>query len=113
MDPRHRFGREAERIAERHYLARGFRTLARNYRVRCGELDLVMERGGLLLFVEVKGRRGDWRGGAWADRWGPKIRRLRAAMVAYLQRESPEFEEIRLEIVFVTPGRVEVCYRGV
>ena len=33
---------------------KGARILARNYRTRFGELDLIAELGGVLLFVEVK-----------------------------------------------------------
>ena len=59
-----RRGREAERHAERWLKARGLQVLARNYRCRFGELDLVMRQGDTLVFVEVRLRRDERFGGA-------------------------------------------------
>lgn len=50
-------GREAEALAETHLHARGLRTVARNYRCRYGELDLVMRDGPALVVVEIRYRR--------------------------------------------------------
>lgn len=49
-------GAAGEDIAARLYAARGARILARRYRVRGGEIDLVVEEAGTLVFVEVKAR---------------------------------------------------------
>ncbi|MDP9142561.1 MAG: YraN family protein [Pseudomonadota bacterium] len=49
-------GAEAEAAAERLLSAQGLRTLARNYRCRGGELDLVMLDGKTLVVVEVRAR---------------------------------------------------------
>lgn len=52
-------GRKGERLAERHLRQQGFKILFRNLRNPCGEMDLVAQRGELLLFCEVKARRGE------------------------------------------------------
>ena len=49
-------GRWAERMAAWRYRLNGFRLLAERYRTPVGELDLVMRRGQLLVFIEVKAR---------------------------------------------------------
>ena len=46
-----------------HYMVRGYRLLGRNVRHRAGEIDLVMKRGRLIAFIEVKSR---------ADRWSDR-----------------------------------------
>ena len=53
-DHRRTLGRYGEKLAVEHLLARGFSLLARNYRTRRGEIDLIAFDGRTLIFVEVK-----------------------------------------------------------
>ncbi len=50
------FGSEGEGLAARYLERLGFRILERNYRCRLGEIDLIVEKGGTISFVEVKSR---------------------------------------------------------
>lgn len=50
-------GDDAERIAERFLTKRGLELVARNYRCRYGEIDLIMRQAETLVFVEVKLRK--------------------------------------------------------
>lgn len=50
-------GRRGEEAAVRLLLAKGYTILARNWRIRSGELDIVARDGRTLVFVEVKTRR--------------------------------------------------------
>lgn len=50
-------GQLGENLAEKYLEEKGYRTLARNFRTRFGEIDLVMQDGEYLVFVEVKTRR--------------------------------------------------------
>ena len=54
--PSRQLGVRGERRAAWFYRLRGFRIVGRNVRLRSGEIDLVVRRGGLLVFVEVKTR---------------------------------------------------------
>ena len=51
-------GRWAEEVAARHLADHGLVCRERNFRSRYGEIDLVMEDGALVVFVEVRSRRG-------------------------------------------------------
>ncbi len=47
-------GLAAEDIVSRDYLSRGYRLVAQRWRGRCGEIDLIFQGTGELIFVEVK-----------------------------------------------------------
>jgi putative endonuclease len=66
MNARHLLeGRRGERIASRFLLRQGFDILARRYRARSGELDIVALERGTLVFVEVKTRSSKDFGEPW------------------------------------------------
>ena len=52
-----RFGRRAESLAAWWLRLKGYRILAREFRVPVGEIDLIARRGTILAFVEVKARK--------------------------------------------------------
>lgn len=55
-DARRIFGDSAEALAARHLEAKGMRVLARQFRTRYGEIDLIAKDGDEIVFVEVKAR---------------------------------------------------------
>lgn len=56
MKHNQRMGRWGEQAAAAYLLERGYQILARNVRTPYGEIDLVAEVDGLMVFVEVKAR---------------------------------------------------------
>jgi putative endonuclease len=73
-------GAPGEELACRHLESRGYRILARNYRCRSGEVDLVARQDATTVFVEVKERRGASHGqGFEAVTLGKRQRIVRAA----------------------------------
>ena len=79
-------GSDAEALAARFLEARGLKVLARNFRARRGEIDLVARDGDTLVFVEVRLRRSSAFGGAVESITPQKRARLVAAAQAYLLR---------------------------
>ena len=77
-------GAAAERIAEAFLLARELRLVERNYRCRGGEIDLIFQHGGALVFVEVRLRRSANFGGAAASVTRTKQARIMRAARHYL-----------------------------
>lgn len=89
--PRHlRLGAAAEDASRRHLEARGFTLVTANYRSRYGEIDLVMQHGNLLVFVEVRLRRHPGFGGAAASVTRAKQQKIIASAQSFLQ-DHPQF----------------------
>ena len=94
-------GAQAEALAAQYLEARGLVILARNFRTRRGEIDLVARDGDTLVFVEVRYRSRSDFGGAAASVTARKQQRIVAAALAYLsrlRREPPcRFDAILLD----------------
>ncbi len=106
-DPRTETGRAGEEAALAVYLSRGYRTVARNWRCRIGELDLVVARGDTLVFCEVKARRGATFGGGFDAVTHRKRAKLRAVAQAFLIATGTMPDSIRFDVasVRVAEGR--------
>jgi uncharacterized protein (TIGR00252 family) len=83
-DERLELGRLGEALAATLLEAAGLRVVARNWRCREGEIDLVAAGPGLLVFCEVKTRRGQGYGSPAAAVTPAKQARLRRLAAAYL-----------------------------
>jgi putative endonuclease len=84
VDPRRTLGDAGERAVARWYVAAGYDVLDRNWRCREGELDVVAGRDGLVVFCEVKTRRGTGFGLPAEAVTVAKQRRLRGLALRWL-----------------------------
>jgi putative endonuclease len=102
-------GAAAETLAAEFLQARGLSIVARNYRCRGGEIDLIARDGDSLIFVEVRLRRDAAFGGAAESITIAKRRRLAFAANHYLSRLNRE-PPCRFDAILLTaldPGRIE------
>jgi putative endonuclease len=98
---RSHLGAKAEEAALRHLRAKGLRLMCRNRANVCGELDLVMERGETVVFVEVRARTV---GSAVSSRdaVGPKkLAKVRRTAELFLRQHRLEKRKVRLDVVAV------------
>jgi putative endonuclease len=96
-----RAGAEGETLACRHLQDRGFRILARNFRCRSGEIDVVARDGDVTVFVEVKDRRGRSHGeGHESVTFGKRRRVVRAARL-YAASNGLSEAPIRFDVVSI------------
>jgi putative endonuclease len=104
-----RIGFAAEQVELDYLLSRGLRLVTRNFRVRVGELDLVMTDGDQLVFVEVRQRASDRFGGAAASVTPSKQRRVRRAAQAFLSsaRGAGAWPAFRFDVVAIEGARVD------
>jgi putative endonuclease len=80
--------------------------VARNWRSTIGELDLVVARRGIMVFVEVKARTSGLLSGPFDAVTPSKRRRLQRLAEVFLAAEEPREGRFRFDVASVTvPGR--------
>jgi putative endonuclease len=101
-------GARGEDLAAAWYERHGYEVLARNWRCREGELDLVVQRGRELVFVEVKTRTSDRFGLPAEAVTVRKQQRLRGLAVRFLAEAGGGASSLRFDVVAILGGRVQV-----
>ena len=102
-------GRAGEAATARWYEKSGYAVVARNWRCRQGELDLVVRRGPLVVVCEVKTRRTTTHGAGVEALDVRRQHRLRQLTARWLATERPTgVESVRIDVASVTRGRIEV-----
>jgi putative endonuclease len=111
----YRRGHSSEWLAALALMAKGFRIVARRYRTKLGEIDLIARRGNLVLIVEVKARATLV---AAMEALGRESeRRIEGAADMWLSRQ-PDYGKlsVRFDMVAVLPWRwpvhVENAFQG-
>ena len=104
MADNHELGRWGERVAGEYLTERRWRVLERNYRDGPRELDLIVERGELVAFVEVKTRLGS--GALESINWRKRLDLARAA-ARWIREADPDersrWSAYRFDVVVVRP----------
>jgi putative endonuclease len=100
-DPRHQFGQDSEASAEQFLRRKGYAILERNLRTTIGELDLVADDHGVLVFVEVKARTTGAFGGALLAVDRRKQAKLIRLAGQYLARRHLSDRVCRFDVVLV------------
>jgi putative endonuclease len=110
LDKRKQTGRRGEEIAAAYLARKGYKVVQRNWSCAAGELDLVVEDGATLVFVEVRTRTGRQFGTAEESITPAKQARLVNLAQAYLQATAALHPSWRIDVVAVQfePGQVRV-----
>lgn len=103
-------GALGEQLAVDHLCGHGWAILARNWRCRYGELDVIVTDPGkrTVVFVEVKTRSGDGFGGLAYAVPPEKVRRLRRLAGAWLAGQESHWDNVRLDVIGVRIGRCRI-----
>ena len=98
-------GRRAEDLAKEYFLQQGYRLLERNFRAGPGEIDLILEKDDLLVFVEVKARRSLRYGLPQEAVTRLKQETIRRVAEAYMLRGKGLNRKVRFDVLAITfPG---------
>jgi putative endonuclease len=98
-------GRGGEWVALALLLLKGYRLRHRRWQTTAGELDLVMQRLGITVFVEVKTRSSDLYGGAAAAIGRNKQQRMVRTAAAYMTRFGLWDRPCRFDVVTIEKGK--------
>lgn len=94
-------GEKGEKIARRYLKKKGYRILARNYRTRLGEIDLVAEEAGVVVFIEVKTRSGIEYGQPFEAITRKKRRQISKVALEYLNNNKQFDRSARFDVVSI------------
>jgi putative endonuclease len=104
-------GNRAEQMATNHLKRNGYRIIRRNFSCKLGEIDIVAQHEGDLVFVEVRSRsEGACANPIYTINRAKQDKIIRAATV-YLDRHFTQHPPMRFDVVIVTvadPPEVEV-----
>jgi len=94
-------GEKAEGLAEAFFIEKGYHVLERNYRVKCGEIDLILEDRSQVIFVEVKSRSSAKYGQPQEAITYHKKRQIIRVAKWYLQKKGYLDREIRFDVLAI------------
>lgn len=95
-------GRRGERLAAWWLRQRGWEVLGERVRTPAGEVDLIVRRGGIVAFVEVKTRKRAAELDFAIDRH--RLARVAAAAELLMGRYATAGEDIRVDVLLLAPG---------
>ena len=98
---RQQLGKRGEALAFWYLRGCGYRILARNYRNRMGEIDIIAKEKGTLVFVEVKARRDDRYGPPKAAVTPKKQEALSRIALSYLKETGQMDCRARFDVVSI------------
>lgn len=101
VDARRTFGDDAEALAGQYLRRLGMTILARQYRCRFGEIDLIARDGNEIVFVEVKARHTMTYGYPEEAVTATKIHRVSTSGLLYLREKAWEHLPYRVDVIAI------------
>jgi putative endonuclease len=104
-----RVGRGGEDLAAEHLGRQGYRIIARNYRTRQAEIDIIARHEGVIVFVEVKTRRS---AGFGHPKWAvtpAKQKKISMAALEYLKKHRAMQSRARFDVVTIQTVEGKAC----
>lgn len=107
MITRSEFGQWAENNVAQYLEHKCYSILDRNYQKKWGELDIIAEKNGIIIFVEVKANKKELAGFEPESRVNPeKLRRINRAVQTYLAyKKYSSNQEWQIDIISLTLDR--------
>lgn len=94
-------GRWGEQVAAKYLLTKGYRIEEINVRTEYGEIDLIAQREGVIVFVEVKTRTGDGFGYPEEAITPQKAAHMIASAQAFIQTREDLIKDWRIDVIAI------------
>ncbi len=98
-------GKKGEELAVRLLAQSGYRIIARNFRARCGEIDIIAKDGDTVCFIEVKSRSSDRFGTPQEALSAVKQRKIAKVALLFLKKSGLLESAARFDVVSVLSGQ--------
>lgn len=95
-------GATGETIAAEYLAELGYHIIARNWRIRDGELDLIARDHDDIVAIEVKTRSGDGYGSPLASITAAKAARIKRLLLSWVRSERPRASRLRIDAIGIT-----------
>ena len=104
-------GKLCEELVTKYLEQNHYEILARNYRCRGGEIDIIAQKDAVLCFVEVKSLSGKWTAdqlGRMVD--GQKRRRIQLTAIDYLNKVYLQGRQLQMRFDVASVTKAQVAY---
>lgn len=102
-----RIGNLGEAMAEVLLVERGYQIIARNFRCKFGEVDIIARKGGVMAFVEVKTRLSKGYGNGVDSVTQVKQQRIRRCAEYYLTVSSWDYSSVDFQVIEISAYHLE------
>jgi len=107
-------GQQAEDVALKFLQTKGMRLIARNYRCKLGEIDLVMQDDGALVFIEVRYRKqSDFGDGAESVDFRKQQKIIRSAEHFLQQHRQYSQSPCRIDVISISKLHNTDCQEAI
>ena len=107
LTSRKKAGNDAEQQACKYLQSQGLTLIEKNFSTKAGEVDLIMNDGETIVFIEVRYRKNADFGGAAASVTTKKQQRIIKAALAYQQKHKPQ-SSMRFDVVAIEGDNREI-----
>ena len=106
LDSRKEVGTEGEKLAAKFLKRKGYRIIQRNYKCKLGEIDIIAEHDGTIIFVEVKTRQTQEFGSPQSSVTATKRGQISKVALFYIRAKRLVDQSCRFDVIGITfpPG---------
>ncbi|MFH1187782.1 MAG: YraN family protein, partial [bacterium] len=101
MNKKQKIGLYGEELAEKFFLKKGYKILDKRFQTRFGEIDLVISKDEIIVFVEVKTRTTNIFGSPEESINYYKIKKMKIAATQYVQKNNIKDKNLRLDCLAI------------